>query len=111
MSISDFNAYQIDALRTAALHENKELALAILGLGLTGEAGETVELIKKYIGHGHEIDKTELTKELGDVLWYIANIAAAFGIPLGTIAERNINKLKTRYPEGFNTNKSINRTS
>ena len=79
-------------------------------LGLTGEAGEVVDIIKKHIFHGHALYIDELVKELGDVLWYVALISEAIGKSLDTIMEVNIEKLKNRYPEGFSESASINRT-
>lgn len=79
-------------------------------LGLSGEAGEVADMIKKHIFHGHALNTDELVKELGDVLWYVALIAETIGKSLDTIAEVNIEKLKNRYPEGFTETASINRT-
>lgn len=73
----------------------------VWGLGLAGEAGEVDDLLKKGIGHGHGIDNAKLTKELGDVMWYVANIATARGIKLSDVATANVAKLKARYPSGF----------
>lgn len=84
-------------------------SLAISGLGLTGEAGEVADLLKKHIGHGHELNKEKLSKELGDVLWYLSNIASCFEIDLNDVAKTNIDKLKKRYPKGFNASDSIKR--
>lgn len=79
-------------------------------LGLTGEAGEVSDMIKKYIFHRHDLDKTEIVKELGDVCWYVALISHAIGVPLEEILETNIEKLKRRYPDGFSEENSIHRT-
>lgn len=78
-------------------------------LGLCGEAGEVVELFKKHIGHGHELDLAKLEKELGDVLWYISAIATGLNLSLEDIAIANVTKLKTRYPDKFSFERSINR--
>ena len=78
-------------------------------LGLTGEAGEVSDIIKKHVFHGHDLDTDELIKELGDCAWYIALICTALGVSLDTVLERNIEKLKKRYPEGFSSSASINR--
>ena len=63
----------------------------------------------KILGHGHELDRDKVIKELGDVLWYIAAIASFLHVPLDEIAQRNIDKLAARYPEGFSNERSINR--
>ena len=104
--------YQADAMRTMARREPvaAELDRAIMGLGLTGESGEVAELLKKNLGHGHELNPDALTKELGDVLWYVSAIATQHGLSLGTIADQNIAKLRIRYPEGFSHAASRERT-
>lgn len=79
-------------------------------LGLTGEAGEVADMVKKYFFHGHELDEDDLIKELGDVCWYLALICTAIGISLEEVMCANIGKLKKRYPEGFSESASINRT-
>lgn len=112
MSTNQSNAldrYQEAAGRTRNNLLVPALELSNYGLGLGGEAGEVQEIIKKHIGHGHPINQEDLTKELGDVLWYLANIAAMHDIKLSTVAARNIEKLKARYPEGFDQQRSINR--
>lgn len=78
-------------------------------LGITGEAGEVADLIKKHVFHGHDLDRGEIVKELGDVCWYVALLASSIGVGLDEILERNIEKLKRRYPEGFSSVASINR--
>lgn len=89
---------------------NPMLNLGISTLGLVGESGEVSELVKKHIGHGHDIDIEKITKELGDVLWYISDIASQLDINLDDIANRNIEKLKSRYPEGFSHKNSLERS-
>ncbi|MGN7478988.1 nucleoside triphosphate pyrophosphohydrolase family protein [Solibacillus silvestris] len=101
------NEYQELAKRTA--NHNQDFALANWGLGLTGEAGEVGDLIKKAVFHDHVIDQVEIKKELGDVLWYLAQIATSAGLSLEEVATENIEKLKRRYPDGFSTEASINR--
>lgn len=77
--------------------------------GLTGEAGEVADLIKKHFGHGHVLDHDKLKKELGDVMWYLSQLAEQFDLNMEDIAEANITKLKARYPNGFSEEASINR--
>lgn len=101
--------YQMAALRTAHNDQSSQ-ELAIRALGLAGESGEVVELVKKYLGHGHDFDRAKLGKELGDVLWYVATLADACGLDLEDIARQNIEKLKQRYPDGFSSEASRNRT-
>lgn len=78
-------------------------------LGLAGESGETVDYLKKVIYHYHSLDREKLQKELGDVLWYVAEMCSALDINLEDVMVQNIAKLKERYPEGFETDRSINR--
>lgn len=103
--------YQRDAMRTTihARGEAGELALTWNALGIAGEAGEVADIIKKHVGHGHELDRAKLTRELGDVLWYVAALAHDIGVDLSTVARENVEKLKTRYPDGFSQERSINR--
>ena len=99
----DFDTYQNEAIRTASNEGDK---VAIFALGLCGEAGEVADLIKKHKGHGHDLDKSKVTKELGDVLWYIATLADRLGISLDVIAQTNVAKLRARYPAGFSVEAS-----
>lgn len=101
--------YQLQVARTIAHHPNQQFNLAILGLGLAGEAGEAADIIKKHVGHGHPLAQQDLFEELGDVMWYIAAIAESIHVTLDSIADFNIEKLRKRYPEGFSQEASINR--
>ncbi len=78
-------------------------------MGLTGEAGEADDYLKKVLFHGHQLDRDKIGKELGDVLWYVAEAATALGLSLDLIAQGNIAKLEARYGGQFSTEKSINR--
>jgi NTP pyrophosphatase (non-canonical NTP hydrolase) len=104
------NEYQELALRTAPMFESPN-DINYASLGLTGEAGEFSEVVKKVIYHGHPMDKTRLIKELGDIQWYVAYAASTLGVSLEEVMQVNIDKLKARYPDGFNQEKSINRAS
>lgn len=83
--------------------------VAVLALGLCGEAGEFADLVKKALGHGHVFDSSRAAQELGDVLWYVARNAARMGMTLESIAQLNVSKLERRYPDGFTTEASISR--
>ena len=78
-------------------------------LGLSGEAGEFCDQVKKWIFHDSGLDTEHLQKELGDILWYAALICHAMGWDLDTVMVKNITKLKKRYPQGFDTELSANR--
>lgn len=88
---------------------SEEKKYCIFALGLTGEAGEAADLIKKVFGHGHSLDRDKLLLELGDVLWYVAALAKTAGSSLEEVADLNIGKLRARYPDGFSTEHSVNR--
>ena len=103
------NEYQIEALRTAN-SSNATLHQIINGvLGLCGESGECADIIKKHIFQGHELDHEHLAKELGDVAWYLAVTAHIIGYDLETVLKMNVAKLRARYPEGFDSKRSLNR--
>lgn len=106
----ELNQYQQLALRTAGHRDNPDQVLTYSALGLTGESGEVADLIKKALFHGHPLDRELVSKELGDVLWYLAVMADGLGISLEQIAQQNIAKLRERYPEGFSETRSLNRT-
>ncbi len=103
------NEYQRLALRTLnpALTGKDVLINGVMGL--CGEAGEAIDIVKKHLAQGHELDKERLAKELGDVAWYLAETASAIGYPLEDILRMNIEKLAARYPEGFRAERSIHR--
>lgn len=118
------NEYQKLALRTDPLNSpyfafggdlrafleklNPQNARLLEGLlGLSGEGGEAADLMKKYLFQGHPFDREHMAKELGDVAWYLAISADALGYDLETIFQMNIDKLKARYPEGFDVDHSL----
>lgn len=78
-----------------------EKARVIFALGLAGEAGEVADYLKKVIGHGREFDRDKLVDELGDVLWYVSQLAHIHGITMSEIMFANRKKLTGRYPDGF----------
>ncbi|MDB4278917.1 nucleoside triphosphate pyrophosphohydrolase family protein [Deltaproteobacteria bacterium] len=93
--------YQKLAGRTINPEQSHRDNLGNFALGLTGEAGETGDYIKKHLYHGHDLDPEVVKSELGDVLWYVAALATAVGLDLSDVAQGNVDKLKKRYPEGF----------
>lgn len=78
-------------------------------MGLNGEAGECIDMVKKHLFQGHELNKDKLVKELGDVSWYLAISAEALGVSLEEVMQRNVDKLMERYPDGFDPEKSLHR--
>lgn len=101
--------YQSQAMTFAnpELTENERLEEALMGLN--GEAGECIEIYKKYKFQKHSIDYLHLREELGDVAWYLAAAANAARISLDDVFAANLNKLGKRYPDGFRSERSINR--
>lgn len=77
--------------------------------GLSGEVGELTDMVKKWIFHESNFDEEHAKKELGDVMWYVAMICESFNWSLDEIMQMNIDKLKKRYPEGFDTERANNR--
>jgi len=103
------NEYQKLAMTTLNPDLSKKDVLINGVMGLCGESGEAIDIVKKWLAQGHELDKEKLAKELGDIAWYLAETAYALDIPLEKILRANIEKLKKRYPEGFDSERSIGR--
>jgi NTP pyrophosphatase (non-canonical NTP hydrolase) len=105
------NEYQKLAMTTLnpALSQKDVLINAVMGL--CGESGEAIDIVKKHLHQGHELDRDKLLKELGDIAWYLAEAATALDMDLETVLERNIEKLRARYPEGFSPERSIHRST
>ncbi|RAT01373.1 hypothetical protein A6E27_22845 [Bacillus cereus] len=121
LRVNELNDYQRKALRTWNKDQPQEMRLLNAGAGLCGESGEVIDMLKKAIHHGHgfvesdsdrgtkKINKHEIAKELGDIMFYVSVAADEIDYSLQEIAEININKLAKRYPEGFSVEASINR--
>ncbi len=103
------NEYQRLAMTTLNPELSKKDVLINSVMGLCGESGEAIDIVKKHLHQGHPLDKEKLLKELGDIAWYLAEAAYALDVPLDQVLEGNIAKLKARYPEGFDTEKSLHR--
>ena len=104
-----FEEYQLEMKRTASQFEINNENLCLGAMGIAGEAGEVADYIKKVVFHSHELSKEKLAEELGDVMWYITYLSQVIGYNLSDIAEINMNKLRKRYPEGWDEKRSINR--
>ena len=103
------NEYQKEAmtLLNPALTEKDVLMNALMGL--CGESGEAIDLMKKHLYQGHDLDREKLIKELGDIAWYLAEAATGLDIDLSEVLQRNLDKLHARYPQGFDTQRSQHR--
>ena len=105
----DVDKYQELAMRTLNPEIDKKELILNAAMGLCGESGEVIDLVKKHLFQGHDLDDEKLIKELGDVAWYSAEAATALNVDISEILEKNIKKLENRFPDGFNSNRSINR--
>lgn len=103
------NEYQELAMRTLNPELGKKDVLINGVMGLCGESGEAIDIVKKWLAQGHELDREGLIKELGDIAWYLAETAAALDVKLEDVLSANIEKLRRRYPEGFDREKSVHR--
>ena len=103
------NEYQRLAMTTLNPELTKRDVLINSVMGLCGESGEAIDIVKKWMAQGHELDKSHLAKELGDIAWYLAEAATALDLSLEEIFQANLDKLKKRYPEGFDSQKSLTR--
>lgn len=103
------NEYQKEAIRTESGMSRKYPRIFNGLMGLNGEAGECIDILKKAAFQGHVLDKQKLAEELGDVAWYLAVSADAIGYKLDDILAMNVEKLRKRYPNGFEAERSINR--
>ena len=104
------NEYQRLAMTTLNPVLDKRDVLINGVMGLCGEAGEAIDIVKKHLAQGHALDRDGLIRELGDVAWYLAETATALDVDLEDVLARNIEKLKRRYPAGFDAEKSIHRS-
>lgn len=105
----NFEDYQHEADKTINPGLKPEGEIVNACFGLMGEVGEVVDLAKKNLFQGHELDRDKIKEELGDVLWYLSFMSRIIDIPLYEIAQHNVNKLRARYGEKFDSEKSINR--
>lgn len=103
------NEYQGLAQRTSnpALTQEEHLLNAMLGLA--GETGECCDLVKKGLYQDGRKIRDKLFDELSDVMWYIAEAAAAMGWQMDDIAKHNVDKLRKRFPNGFDPERSLHR--
>ena len=105
----NFEQYQAAAVRTLKRGDSQQFDLNHMALGVAGEAGELVDCIKKHTAYGKPLDEENLAEEIGDALWYLANICNLMDWDLESIAYNNIAKLKKRYPEKYSDALAITR--
>lgn len=104
----DINEYQALARRTQnpALNGHERLLHALFGL--CSEVGEIHSLYQK-VYQGHALDTADVVDELGDLLWFAGELCDVLGLRLEYVATHNVEKLKQRYPEGFDAEHSLHR--
>ena len=108
MKINEYQKLAMTTLNPAL--SNKDVLINSV-MGLCGESGEAIDIVKKWLAQGHELDREHLAKELGDIAWYLAEAATALDLDLEDILQANIDKLKKRYPDGFETERSVIRNN
>ena len=93
------NEYQKQAKKTFLMDEKSDLGLYYLTMGLTGEAGEVANKVKKVLRNDYTLEEAreKIRDELGDVLWYVAVLSSAIGYSLGTVAQHNLVKLEYQH--------------
>jgi NTP pyrophosphatase (non-canonical NTP hydrolase) len=104
MIYSNGLSYRDNVLRNCPNFDKEDLfqKLSLSGLGIAGESGEVVDLIKKFLHHDKPLDKTKLIKEMGDIHWYLEYLAITIGVTEYEVKQANVTKLLERYPNGFN---------
>ncbi|GLV54569.1 nucleotide pyrophosphohydrolase [Dictyobacter sp. S3.2.2.5] len=104
----DIATYTREVHRTCDIEDRREL-LILTALGIAGESGEVVDLLKKTLYHSHTLDVATLNKEIGDLLWYMTLLCDTVGLTLEDVMQTNVNKLRQRYPDGFDPQRSQSR--
>ena len=105
----EINTYQTLALQSLNKELKKDDVLINSVMGLCGESGEAIDIVKKWFAQGHPLDKEHLREELGDIAWYLAEAAFALDMDLEDILKANLAKLAKRYPKGFDKEASLKR--
>ncbi len=105
----DFETFRTDVLRTVRTELTERDRLLMGALGISGEAGEVADSLKKMLFHGHPLDVPSVADELGDVMWYVVLLCDTLGLTLDDVLVRNVEKRRKRYPEGFTPERSIDR--
>lgn len=105
----DIKNYQLEAKRTCPKLENNKMDLIHMALGMQTEAAEISDVFKKKLAYDKEVDWVNVKEEIGDLMWYIANLCSMNQWNLEDILETNIRKLRARYPDKFTNELAINR--
>lgn len=105
----EIKEFQNKSRRTAQFTGSEHEKVCNMCMGIAGESGEIIDYLKKVGFHGHSFDKQKLINEIGDLMWYITNLATYFNIDMAEVLTANIEKLKIRYPNGFSCEDSLKR--
>jgi NTP pyrophosphatase (non-canonical NTP hydrolase) len=106
------NALKTESNDFAAIQDRfteDNIRLLHAAIGMSTEAGETLDALKKHLFYGKPLDRVNLKEEMGDLFWYLAIMADVLEVDFATVMERNIEKLKARYGEKFSGAKAIER--
>jgi NTP pyrophosphatase (non-canonical NTP hydrolase) len=102
--------YSVKALRTVNCLGTYEADLAHMAMGISGEAGEVTDIIKKTFAYNKELDKSHLVEEIGDILFYMNGLLALLDVPWSSVMQTNIAKLEARYAGSlFSLDQALNR--
>ena len=105
----EIREFQRVSTRTLNKELSKEKQVSNMIFGANGELGEVTDILKKHLYQGHRINKQHLAEEIGDTLFYIVNLCTVYGLDVEDILQVNVDKLKKRFPNGFEADRSINR--
>ena len=106
---NDLDVFQEEALRSMRSDLPYELICSNMCMGLSGETGETIDIFKKHIYQGKVLDINDVIEEIGDILWYIANLCNVNKITMKECMDANVEKLRKRYPNGFTIKDALER--
>ena len=106
---NDLDVFQEEALRCMRSDLPYEAICSNMCMGLAGETGETVDIFKKHIYQGKDLDINDVIEEIGDILWYIANLCNVNKITMKECMESNVEKLRKSYPNGFSIKDALER--
>lgn len=105
----DLKTFQEKSTRTLNRRCTMEQQITNCCLGIVGEGGEVIDQVKKHLYQGHPLIINNIKRELGDVMFYIVNLANLLDIDMEEVLQMNMDKLEKRYPKGFSVLDSINR--
>lgn len=108
-TLKDYQAFVKSVTNPEVLKGSHAERCVIAALGLCGESGKVADHVKKHVAQGHPFKLASIVEELGDIMFYIADMCNANNIPMDDVMDINVAKLQRRYPNGFTTKRSIYR--